>query len=222
MTYSRITMYKKRISKWGLHKNCKAAEKEAILRCMDTQEDLNVDLGQPMLNGKPVRMHVLHRHRKEKRKGDCLASEKDHVDQEVLSDTCHASKRKIFAAVNSVTDSSANAKRTRIRRQASTILVSFSRVTDPADYRNAQDLLVQLDHYIDAKLDGNPHTALDAWENSSILPRGGIGVSYMFQNRAFVGRFVHHTDLFEGFYATVGCLDSEQVRSAWKLANESA
>ena len=44
----------------------------------------------------------------------------------------------------------------------------------------------------------------------------------MFQNRAFVGRFVHHTDLFEGFYATVGCLDSGQVRSAWKLANESA
>src|SRR5436305_8891254 len=177
MTSSRIKMYKKRISKWDLHKNCKTAKKEAILQCMDTHEDLGVDLGQPMLNGKPVRMHVLHRHRKEKRKGDRLASEKDNVDQEVLSDSCHASKRKSFATVNSVADSSANAKRARMQRQASRISVSFSRVADPADYRNTQDLLVQLDHYIDAKLDGNPYTALEAWEESSILPRDGIQIS---------------------------------------------
>jgi hypothetical protein len=222
MTYSRINMYKKRISKWELHKNCKTAEKEAILRCMDTHEDLGIDLGQPMLNGKPVRMHVLHRHRKEKQKGDRLASEKDHVDQEVLSDSCHSSKRKSFATVNSVTDSSANAKRARMQRQASTISVSFSRIADPADYRNTQDLLVQLDHYIDAKLDGNPYTALEAWEKSSILPRGGIQISYTFQNKALVCRFDDDNDIFQGFGVVATCLDNGQVRSAWKLANKSA
>ena len=61
-------MYKKRINDWQLHKNRKASEKEEISRIMEANQKLGVDLGEPMVNGRMVKMHLIERHRKEKRK----------------------------------------------------------------------------------------------------------------------------------------------------------
>jgi hypothetical protein len=215
-------MYKKRIHKWQLRKNCKTAEKEAILRCMDTQENLGVDLGRPMLNGKPVKMHLIDRHRKEKRKADDLASEDDQLGQKMSSDTCHIDKRTNFAIMMSVEDRSLNTKRARTKRQASTMMVSFSHITDPTEYRNTQDLLVQLDNYINAKLDRDPQASMKVWEKSSRPPGGAIHISYSFQDEDLTCRFEIDADLFTRFQTAFDCLDSGQVRSAWKMVNEGA
>jgi hypothetical protein len=61
-------MYKKRIKDWQLHKYRKASEKEEISRIIETNKMLGVDLGEPMVNGRTVEMHLIGRHRKEKRK----------------------------------------------------------------------------------------------------------------------------------------------------------
>lgn len=215
-------MYKKRISKWQLHKNCKAAEKEAVLQCIDTQKNLGVDLGQPLINGKPVEMHLIDRHRKGKRKTDCLASEDEQFNQEISTNSYQASERKNVAMANSGNDLSAKVKRTRVQRPLSTILVSFSRITDPTEYRNAQDLLMQLDHYIDAKLGQYPHASMKAWEESSRLPGGAIHISYVFQDKTFTSKFCDSDTLFARFNTTFHCLAAGQVRPAWKLASEGA
>ena len=222
MTCSRLNMYKKRISKWQLQKNCKVAEKDAILQCIEIQRNLGVDLGQPMLNGKPVKMHVIHRYQKSKRKADCLASEEDHLGQGISSDSCHASEQKSLAIVASVKDPSANAKRARPPRQPSTILISSSRIADPTEYRNTQDLLVQLEHYIDAKLDGDPHASMNAWEKSSRLPGGAVRISYSFQDNDLACMFYRGSDLFERFFTAAECLNTGKVKSAWRLVNEGA
>ena len=64
----RDKMYKKRIDDWQLRKNCTASEKEEILRCVEMNRELGVDLGEPIVNGRTVKMHIIERHRKEKRR----------------------------------------------------------------------------------------------------------------------------------------------------------
>ena len=64
----RDRMYKKRINDWQLHKYRKASEKEEISRIIEMNKKLGVDLGEPMVNGRTVKMHLIERHRKEKRK----------------------------------------------------------------------------------------------------------------------------------------------------------
>jgi hypothetical protein len=61
-------MYKKRINDWQLHKNCKASQKEEILRYIETNRTLGINLGEPMVNGRTIKMHLIQRHCKEKRK----------------------------------------------------------------------------------------------------------------------------------------------------------
>src|ERR1700722_7145531 len=68
MRSRRDKMYKKRINDWQLHKNRKASEKEEISRIIEANQKLGVDLGEPMVNGRMVKMHLIERHRKEKRK----------------------------------------------------------------------------------------------------------------------------------------------------------
>lgn len=223
MTYSRVAMYKKRITKWQLRKNCKTAEKEAILQCMDTQKTLGVDLGQPMLRGKPVRMHLIDRHRKEKRKADDLAPADDLLGHQISSDCYHASKRKNLALVASVKDPSIHIRRPRKARPPSTVQVSFSHITPPTEYRNTEDLLVQVEHYIAAKLDRDPNASIYAWEKeSSSLPGDAIDISYMFENKTLRCKFRNDADLFERFRVATKCLGNGQYRSAWKLINEGA
>jgi hypothetical protein len=48
-------MYKKRINDWQLHKNCKASQKEEILRYIETNRKLGINLGEPMVNGRKAR-----------------------------------------------------------------------------------------------------------------------------------------------------------------------
>jgi hypothetical protein len=66
-------MYKKRINDWQLRKNRKASEKEEISRIIEANRKLGVDLGEPMVNGRMVKMHLIERHRKEKRKAGSLS-----------------------------------------------------------------------------------------------------------------------------------------------------
>jgi hypothetical protein len=68
MRSRRDKMYKKRIKDWQLHKNRKALEKEEISRIMEANQKLGVDLGEPMVNGRIVKVHLIERHRREKRK----------------------------------------------------------------------------------------------------------------------------------------------------------
>ena len=64
----RDKMYKKRIKDWQLYKYRKASEKEEILRIIERNKKLGVDLGEPLVNGRTVKMHLIERHRKEERK----------------------------------------------------------------------------------------------------------------------------------------------------------
>lgn len=64
----RDKMYKKRINDWQLHKYRKASEKEEISRIIEMNKKLGVDLGEPMVNGRTVKMDLIERHRKEKQK----------------------------------------------------------------------------------------------------------------------------------------------------------
>jgi hypothetical protein len=74
MKSRRDKMYKKRINDWQLHKYRKASEKEEISRIIERNEKLGVDIGEPVVNGRAVKMHLIERHRKEKRKASPSAS----------------------------------------------------------------------------------------------------------------------------------------------------
>src|SRR2546423_15473001 len=64
----RDKMYKKRINDWHLYKYCKASQKEEILKGIETNRELGPDLGEPIVNGRKVKMHIIERYRKEKRR----------------------------------------------------------------------------------------------------------------------------------------------------------
>jgi hypothetical protein len=215
-------MYKTRFAKWGWRKNLKKAEKEAISQCMDAHENLGVDLGQPMLNGRPVRIPLIDRQRKEKRKADCLACKGAYLGREASGNTYQATKPNKFANEKAVDEHSAGTKRARTRRQASTILVSFSRIPDPTEYRNTEELLVQLEYYLDAKLDRDPHTSFNAWRKASTLTGDTIHIPYTFEDKAFTCIFTDGVDLFDRIHASAHFWNNGQVRSAWKFANEGA
>jgi hypothetical protein len=152
-------MFKKRIDEWQLHKNAKAAEKEAILRSMKQHEKLGVDLGQPMLKGKVLELHRLERYRKEKRKFDYLTPGDDcSINDGRECNLLLASNTK----PNTVNAAHHVTKRSRKSCQESLAHISFSRIDDPTQYRNAEYLLVQLDHYYTSKLANDPLASFNA------------------------------------------------------------
>src|SRR5450432_1953060 len=121
-------MYKKRINDWELHKNCKASAKEEILRSIEANRELGVNLGEPIVNGRTVKMHIIERHRKEKRRA---------------------------RSPGSVVTDGLSTKRACLQRAGFSASISFSRIEDPTDYRNCENLLFQIDQYYNAKLEND-------------------------------------------------------------------
>jgi tetratricopeptide (TPR) repeat protein len=179
-------MYKTRICKWKLPKNCKATEKEEIARCMEAQQKVGVDLGQPMVNGKIVNKHLIERHCKERR-----------------ANTPHA-------------------KRTRRKSLSPGQQISFSRITDPTEYRNMECVLSQVNLYYSSKLEHEPHVAWATWKNSSKMPGGAIQVSYTFQGNKYTCQFTHAAMVFERYISAVRYLKDGQHRNAWRQIHEGA
>ena len=186
-------MYKKRIDDWQLRKNCKALEKEEILKRIETNRELGVDLGEPIINGRTVKMHILERHQKEKRK------------------------------VRSPGPSMAGARSTKracLQRAGFSASISFSRIEDPAEYRNFENLLFQIDQYYNAKLENDPHAAWDAWEQSSF--RRSVKVTYTFQGSIYTCAVVSAEAMFNGYVAAFHLLNADHHRDAWRMIQEGA
>jgi hypothetical protein len=186
-------MYKKRIHDWQLHKNFKAWEKEEILRCVDKNGKLGLDLGMPMVNGRTVKMHIIERHRKEKRKARSRSP--------------------------SVIDGR-SAKCARPRRPTCSASISFSRIEDPTDYRNYQNLLFQVDQYYNSKLENDPHTAWDAWQQSSTSQQ--IKVSCTFEGATYTCALDAPEDIFARYMSAVRLLEDNRTREAWRMIQEGA
>jgi hypothetical protein len=203
-------MYKKRINDWQLFKNQKAAEKEQIVQHLEAHRKLGVDLGQPMIRGQEVKEHKITRHLRGKRKADGLHAEPAARDRDTpVSDP------------STRIDDARREKRARIRRRTSCHAISFSRITDPAEYRNTENLLIQMDHYFCSKLENNPWTAWDIWCKSS-LRSGGMRVRYTYQQRTYICTFKDSYDLYQRYLSGAVCLSEGRTREGWKLIHEGA
>ena len=212
-------MFKKRIDEWQLHKNAKAAEKEAILRSMKQHEKLGVDLGQPMLKGKVLELHRLERYRKEKRKFDYPTPRDDcSIDDGREGNLLLTSDMK----PNTVNATRHVTKRSRKSYQASLAHISFSRIDNPTQYRNAEYLLVQLDHYYSSKLANDPLASFNAWVESSTPPGGAVHISYTFQGTSRACKYTNPRDIFDRYLFIGRLLDSGQQKAAWRQAHEGA
>jgi tetratricopeptide (TPR) repeat protein len=212
-------MFKKRIDEWQLHKNVKAVEKEAILRSMKQHEKLGVDLGQPMLKGKVLELHRLERYRKEKRKFDYLTPGDDcSIDDGRECSLLFTSDTKL-SMVNAARHAT---KRFRNSCQSSLAHISFSRIDNPTQYRNAEYLLFQLDHYYSSKLANDPLASFNAWVESSTPPGGAVYISCTFQGVSRTCEYTDPWDIF-GRYSSMGrLLDYGQQKAAWRQAYEGA
>ena len=125
-------MYKKRINEWQLFKNHKSAEKEEIVQHQEAQRQLGIDLGQPMIRGQRVNEHKIARHLRGKRKFDCLSSQPAVLDITIPADGTLTGLEDVRGG-----------KRTRIQSTTPCRAISFSRIKDPAEYRNTENLLIQ-------------------------------------------------------------------------------
>ena len=218
-SHKRNRMFKKRIDEWQLHKNAKAAEKEAILRSMKQHEKLGVDLGQPMLKGKVLELHRLERYRKEKRKFDCLAPGDDcSIDDGRECNLLFTSDMK----PNTANAARHVTKRSRKSCQTSLAHISFSRIDDPTQYRNAEYLLVQLDHYYSSKLANDPLASFNAWVESSTPPGGAVRISYTFQGISRACKYTDPWDIFDRYVSIGRLLDYGLQKAAWRQAHEGA
>lgn len=187
-------MYKKRINDWELHKNCKASAKEEILRSIEANRELGVNLGEPIVNGRTVKMHIIERHRKEKRRA---------------------------RSPGSVVTDGLSTKRACLQRAGFSASISFSRIEDPTDYRNCENLLFQIDQYYNAKLENDPHVAWDAWEQlSSRLQQ--VKISYIFQGVTYTCAFVSPCDIFSRYRRAVELLRDNYHSGGWRMIQEGA
>jgi hypothetical protein len=187
-------MCKKRINDWKLHKNCKVSDKEEILRCVEKSREMGFDLGEPMVNGRAIKMHVIERHRKEKRRAK-------HSSPSVIGNPC--------------------TKSTPLKPPISSSSISFSRIEDPGEYRNYENLLFQVDQYYNAKLENGPLEAWDAWElSSSRFPH--VKISYDFQGGTYTCQLSRKEDIFNRYVTAVSLLTLNHPREAWRMMQEGA
>jgi hypothetical protein len=208
-------MYKKRINDWQLHKNRKASEKEEISRIIEANQKLGVDVGEPMVNGRMVKMHIIERHRKEKRKAGSTVSL---ALQDVLkswSDLRKFSNRDTMAL-----SGGRSTKRSRRSGPTCSVSISFSRIEDPTDFRNFENILFQVEQYYSSKLGNDPRGAWDSWMASS--KRQQIKVSYTFQGDTYTCIFDGLNRVFYRYYLADRYLQENRTRDAWRLVQEGA
>jgi hypothetical protein len=187
-------MYKKRINDWQLHKNCKASVKEEILRSVEANRELGVDLGEPIVNGRTVKMHIIERHRKEKRRA---------------------------RSPGSVVTNGLSTKRACRQRAGFSASISFSRIEDPTDYRNCENLLFQIDQYYNAKLENDAHVAWDAWKQLSSRVQQ-VKISYIFQGVTYTCAFVSPWSIFSRYRSAVELLRDNRHSGGWRMIQEGA
>ena len=213
-------MYKKRIKDWKLGKNFKALEKEEILRLVEANKQSGIDLGDPMLNGRTVKMHVIERHRNEKRK---VKPPSTNVNLPSIS----AAKRfsdteKLFDCCTMASSDARSAKRARLRGPTCSASITFSRIGDPSEYREFENLLFQIDQYFSSKLGHNPRAAWDAWEESVYSQSRPVRISYTFQGGTFDCTFRKPSDVFNRFSSAEISLREHLYADAWRLTEEGA
>lgn len=185
-------MYKKRICDWQLHKNCKASEKKEILQCIETNRKLGADIGEPTVDGRTIKWHVLERYRKAKQRPSCPSP--NEID-------------------------SPSAKRICLGRPLCSASISFSRIKDPQDYRNYENLLFRVDQYYAGNLEKDPHAAWHAWKRRSTFRR--IKVVYTLQDSTYASTLNHPYDIFNRYVCAARLL-TENHRAAWRMIQEGA
>jgi hypothetical protein len=217
MRSRRDKMYKKRINDWQLHKNRKASEKEEISRIIEANQKLGVDLGEPMVNGRMVKMHLIERHRKEKRKARSPSPTVSLALRDVLkswSDLKKSSNRDTMAL------SGRSTKRARRSGSTYSVSISFSRIEDPTDFRNFENILFQVDQYYSSKLGNDPRSAWNSWKASS--ERRKRKISCTFQRDTYACTFEESNSVFYRYYLADWYLQQNRTRDAWKLVQEGA
>ena len=205
-------MYNKRISDWQLFKNQKASEKEQVARQLEAHKKLGVDLGAPMIRGRQIEEHKIARHLKEKRNINVKPPEWALLVQDEplnLSSTTSEDTRP--------------RKRARMQRSTSCHAISFSRVKDPTEYRNVENVLVQIDHYFSSKLEGDPLNAWNAWEKSAGSPDKVTRIRYTHESRTYVSTFTGPDDLYDLCYAAAVRLHTSHFRrDGWQMIHGGA
>ena len=211
-------MYKKRISDWKLHKNCKAPEKAEILRHVEIYRELGVDIGDPILNGRIVKMHVLERHRKEKRKARSPSPDVSRPSSDIAKGFSDSGKGADGFAVADDGDDRLT-KRARSEGLTGTTSISFSRIDDPVDYRNCENLLCQVDQYYNSRLERDPNATWNAWQKSRKVSR----ISYTFQGSNYTCSFNGDAWMVFGRYeSAIACLEDGRPQEAWRMIEEGA
>jgi tetratricopeptide (TPR) repeat protein len=111
-------------------------------------------------------------------------------------------------------------KRARRLRPTYSVSISFSRIEDPTDFRNFENILFQVDQYYSSKLGNDPHEAWNSWKASSKCRQ--IKVSYTFQGDTYTCIFDGLNRVFYRYYLADRYLRKNRTRDAWRLVQEGA
>jgi hypothetical protein len=212
----RDKMYKKRINDWQLHKYRKASEKEEISRIIETNKRLGVDLGEPMVNGRTVKMHLIERHRKEKRKASSPSPSVSLLLRDVFKSWSDLKK---FSNCDTMAVSGGwSTKRARQPGPMCSVSISFSRIGDPTDFQNFENILFQVEKYYGSKLGNDPRRAWESWKKGS----SEVNVSIAFQGDTYTCVLDETNSVFYRYYLADRYLQENRARDAWKLVQEGA
>src|SRR6202044_817011 len=112
---------------------------------------------------------------------------------------------------------SRSTKRARQPGLTCSIPISFSRIRDPTEFRNFENMLFQVEKYYSSKLGNDPHRAWDSWKDFS-----KIEVSITFQGDTYACIFDRTDSVFYRFYLADRYLEENRHQDAWRLAHEGS
>jgi tetratricopeptide (TPR) repeat protein len=108
-------------------------------------------------------------------------------------------------------------KRAQQSSPTCSVSISFSRIGDPTDFRNFENILFQVEKYYSSKLGNDPHRAWNSWKDIS-----KIEVSVTFQGDTYACIFDRTDSVFYRFYLADRYLQENRTRDVWKLVQEGA
>jgi len=108
-------------------------------------------------------------------------------------------------------------KRARHPGPTCPVSISFSRIGDPTDFRNFENILFQVEKYYGLKLGSDPHKAWDSWKDFS-----KIKVSITYQGDTYACIFDRTDSVFYRFYLADRYLEENRHQDAWRLAHEGS
>ena len=205
-------MYNSRIKTWQLFKNQKAVEKEQVSRHLEAHKKLGIDLGAPMIRSREIEEHKITRHLKQKRKRSLLPPDSTPLEQD-----------KPLNASPTTSGDARSRKRARRQRSTSYHAISFSRINDPTEYRNAENVLVQIDQYFSSKLGADPLNAWNTWIESTGQLARATKIHYTYRSRSYISIYYEPWDLCNQFYgAAVRLGDHSYSQEGWKMIHGGA